>query len=369
MGGWFIVLDGIFAKCLRSADDRRDSNTIYLLIRSYAASHFTMVELIIPEDKLKPPPCGLPRMYRKYAPDTSREIYLMEALALNPGTLSNFHEDSLACIGNYFTGVHLAINKFIPPCGLKLNNKIKIRTAQMNGELIAKYITTGQSRFGEHNILVETKTNFMTPWPSISISQAIDDFWYISMAYSPQGHMPKTEVELEYYGRVGTSAFKYTGWPFLSDADYSISYLRSITRKLALGSQLTLRPFAQSQFDKRLSDITYYARYRGPAYRACFDFCKTRGYHFSYFRNFNKYVAGAINIAGSINCKQLASTVAVKTKVPKYGLIIQGYLANNGTICSILKKQFTRDFPVKVAISGFYNFYAGNYGFGISLSL
>ncbi|VDO63761.1 unnamed protein product [Onchocerca flexuosa] len=76
-----------------------------------------MVESIISENELKVPSCGLPQIYRKYAPDKSRKIHLPEALALNPGTLSNFHKDCLACTGNHFTGLHSAINKFIPSTG------------------------------------------------------------------------------------------------------------------------------------------------------------------------------------------------------------------------------------------------------------
>lgn len=69
----------------------------------------------------------------------------------------------------------------------QLKSKVRIRTAQVDGELITKYLTTKQTRFGEHSILIETITNFIPSWPSISISQAIDDFLYTSITYSAQG--------------------------------------------------------------------------------------------------------------------------------------------------------------------------------------
>uniref|UniRef100_A0A1I7VLS6 Mitochondrial import receptor subunit TOM40 n=1 Tax=Loa loa TaxID=7209 RepID=A0A1I7VLS6_LOALO len=286
-----------------------------------------MMKLVIPEDKLQSP-YGLSRIYRKYMPDISREIYVMEALPLNPGTL---------------------------------------RTAQVDGELVTKYITTRQTRFGEHSLLVEAVTNFIVPWPSISISQAVDDFLYMSIAYSARDNEPKTDAELEYYGRIGTMAFKCTGWSSGSDLVCSTSYLRSITQKLALGSQLTLRHFALPQPNQKSSDITYYARYRGSAYTACLDFCKSSGYHFSYFRNINKYSACAIDIVGSVNFKQVKGTVALKTKVPKYGLVTTAHLTSDGAITGVFKKRFSGDFPISIMISGFYNFFAGECGFGIGL--
>lgn len=72
---------------------------------------------------------------------------------------------------------------------------------------------------------------------------------------------PKSGLELEYYNRIGTLAFKCTGWPSGSGIICSTSYLRSITRKLALGAELTLRSSALPELNQRLSDITYYARF------------------------------------------------------------------------------------------------------------
>uniref|UniRef100_A0A8R1XN89 Uncharacterized protein n=2 Tax=Onchocerca TaxID=6281 RepID=A0A8R1XN89_ONCVO len=330
-----------------------------------------MVESVISENKLKLPSCGLPRIYRKYAPDKSRKIHLPESLALNPGTLSNFHKEFLACISNQFTGLHFAINKFIPSTGVKLKNKLRIGTTEVNDELITKYMTTRQTRFGKHDMLIEAMTNFKTPWPLISISQIFDDFWYMSIAYSLQEKKLKSDVEVEYYGRIATLALKYTSyWPSSPVATCSISYLRSITQKLALGTQLTLCSSSmRSQPNQQLSDVTYYARYRGPTYIACLDFCKTTGYHFSYFRNINEYLACAINITGSIDdYTQLRSTIGIKTKIPEYGLIVRGNLANDGAICGIVKKQFIKDFPIKIIISGSYNLFAGDYSFGIGFS-
>uniref|UniRef100_A0A915PPT9 Uncharacterized protein n=1 Tax=Setaria digitata TaxID=48799 RepID=A0A915PPT9_9BILA len=330
-----------------------------------------MVELIIPEKyKRPPPPYELPRLYRTFTPDTWRDTYVLDALTLNPGSLSNFHKDCLACIGNCFTGIQFAITKlFIASSCLKFNNKMRMGKGEMDGELVTKYITTRQTRLGEHNILVEAVTNFMAPWPSISIAQTIDDFWYLSLAHSSQENVPKTEVELEHYGRIGTVAFKYTGWPSSKDITCSTSYLRSITRKFALGSQLTFRYSAQPPPNQRFSDITYYARYRGPGYSACLDLCKSSGYHFSFVQNVNKYLAYAVDVLGSANLKQLTSTVAVQTEVPKYGLTIHGHLVSDGTIGGIFKKQFMGDFPLRMTVSGFYNFFAGECGLGIGISV
>ncbi|OZC11173.1 hypothetical protein X798_01588 [Onchocerca flexuosa] len=121
-------------------------------------------------------------------------------------------------------------------------------------------MTTRQTRFGKHEMLVEAMTNFKISWPLISISEISEDFWYMSIAYS------------------------------LQVATCSISNLQSITPKLPLGSQLILPSSSmRSQPNQRLSGITYYARYRGPTCKGCLDFCKTNGYHFSYFE-------GLINI-------------------------------------------------------------------------
>ncbi|CAG9539381.1 unnamed protein product [Cercopithifilaria johnstoni] len=297
---------------------------------------------------------GLPRISHKYMPNISREVHVMETVPLNPGTLSNFHKDCLTCIENGFTGVRFTLNKFIPSSSIKLNNKIRVGIAQIDSELITKYITTRRTRLGEHSILVEAVTNFIVPWPSISISQALDDFLYMSVACSPQDNIPKADVELEYYGRTGTLAFKYTGWPSYPDTIYSTSYLRSITQKLALGSQLTFRYFALPEPNQKLFDITYYAQYKGSAYTACFDFCKSNGYHFSYFRNIDKYLACAVDIAGS-------------RKIPKYGSVITGHLTSDGAVTCLFKKRFTGDFPISVTLSGSYNFFAGECGFGIGL--
>lgn len=79
----------------------------------------------------------------------------------------------------------------------------------------------------------------------------------LSCRYLDNG--PKADVELEYYGCTGTLAFKYTGWPSHPDIVCSTSYLRSITQKLALGSQLTFRYFVPPEPNQKLSDITYYA--------------------------------------------------------------------------------------------------------------
>lgn len=83
-----------------------------------------MTKLINPEDELQLPNLGLPRMHRKYMPDISREINMTEAVTLNPGTLSNFHKDCLTCIGNSFTGLQFAVNKFIPSTSVKVKNTI-----------------------------------------------------------------------------------------------------------------------------------------------------------------------------------------------------------------------------------------------------
>ncbi|VBB26473.1 unnamed protein product [Acanthocheilonema viteae] len=327
-------------------------------------------------------------------PNVSRKVDVTETLALNPGTLSNFHKDCLTCIGKSFRGVHFALNKFIPSTTVKLiillipilgcpgrdllksylvvnklNNKIRIGTAQIDGKLITKHITTRQTRFGEHNILVEAMANFTAPWPSISISQALDDFLYMSVAYSPKDNISKADVELEYYGRTGTLAFKYTGWPTRTNRICSASYLRSITENLALGSQLTFRYFPLPERNQRLSDITYYARYRGSTYTACLDFCKRSGYHLSYYRNINEHLACAVNVISSVNFKKVRGVVAVRREIPKYELVITGHLSNDGAVTGLFQKRFTGNFPISVTISGSYNFFADECGFGIGLSV
>ncbi|KAL3994823.1 Eukaryotic porin family protein [Acanthocheilonema viteae] len=315
-----------------------------------------MVGLINPNDKQQSLHHGLSRIFQKSMPNVSRKVDVTETLALNPGTLSNFHKDCLTCIGKSFRGVHFALNKFIPSTTVKLNNKIRIGTAQIDGKLITKHITTRQTRFGEHNILVEAMANFTAPWPSISISQALDDFLYMSVAYSPKDNISKADVELEYYGRTGTLAFKYTGWPTRTNRICSASYLRSITENLALGSQLTFRYFPLPERNQRLSDITYYARYRGSTYTACLDFCKRSGYHLSYYRNINEHLACAVNVISS-------------REIPKYELVITGHLSNDGAVTGLFQKRFTGNFPISVTISGSYNFFADECGFGIGLSV
>lgn len=138
------------------------------------------------------------------------------------------------------------------------------------------------------------------------------------LVHVDSGHRPKT------------LAFIYTDWPPRSVAICSISYSRSITRKLMLGSQLILRSSMQScyvvicSFHKKrrkkwmngwigfflfkLTDITYQERQGWLTYTACLDFWKTDKYHFPYFRNINKYLTYAINITGSVDFKQLTST-------------------------------------------------------------
>lgn len=79
------------------------------------------MDLINPNKKQQSPHHGLPRMYQKCMSNVSSKVHAVETLALNPGTLSNFHKDCLACIGNGFTGIHLALNKFIPSTIVKVN--------------------------------------------------------------------------------------------------------------------------------------------------------------------------------------------------------------------------------------------------------
>uniref|UniRef100_A0A158Q6T4 Peptidase A1 domain-containing protein n=1 Tax=Elaeophora elaphi TaxID=1147741 RepID=A0A158Q6T4_9BILA len=352
-----------------------------------------MVDVSNPKEKSQLLHFALLQMYRKFMSNLPKEVNEIETMVSNPGTLSNFHKDCLTCIGNSFTGIYLAVNKFLPSTSVKLDNTIKIGTAQIDGELITKHIATRQTRFGECSLLVEATANFTDQWPSISISQTFDDFLYMSIAYSPQGNVSKSDVELEYYGRTETLAFKYSGWPSRPGTIYSTSYLRSITEKLALGSQITFRSSPLPKLKQRFSDVTYYARYRGSAYIACLDFSKNSGYHFSYFQNINKYLSCAVDVVSAVNFKEVKGTVAVKlgfeiwgtvnnkygsfasdiykfqTKVPQYNLVIGGHLASDGAVAGIFKKQFTEYFPISVTISGFYNFFINECGFGIGLSV
>lgn len=282
----------------------------------------------------------------------------------NPGTLDEIHKKTKDVMPVNFEGGKLMVNRGLSN-HFQMSHTLTMSSAQNGYKLGATYIGTKQISPTEAFPVI---LGDVDPSGNINFSlihQLTPEIRLKGAAQVQECKLTATQGTLEYKGSDYTLAMA-VGKPDFNEksAVFVGHYLQSVTKRLALGTELVYQSGARVMGGE-IAITSAAARYTMDDSEVSATL-STANFHLCYFKQCSEQLQVVAEMDTSFRGMESVGTVGYQVNIPKADLIFRGMVDSNWNIGAVLEKKL-QPLPFTFALSGMANQAKQQFKFGCGL--